>query len=535
MTADPAAGSLAGPPRATWTSPARFPEAAAIGVATPALLRRQAADQEIRVIDPAARLTAGQLLRAVAADQDRLRAAGVTRGAVVCVQLPNWWQAVTLAHATWGMGAVLCPVPVNYRSTEIAAILSAVPVAAFVAPQEYRGTAYPEMLAEATRRSGSAAALLPVSRAAPPPGAGPADAGAELDADLDEVCLLMFTSGTTGRPKGVLHSHRTLLAEAASISGLYGMARDRVYMPSPLAHITGLVYGVVMPLIMDGMVVLQPEWDPDAGASLVERHGCTVCVGATPFLHGLTGAYRRRGQRSALRAFICGGADVPPALVREAEQVLGATVARAYGLTEMPTVTCGGPDDPLAVRAGTDGRLTGSSQARLAGPASGAAGELEVRGPELCLGYLDPADTAAAFTADGWFRTGDLARLGAGRTVTIAGRAKDIIVRGGENISVKEIEDYLAEHPAIAEVAIVGVPDAALGERACAFVVSAGPPPALADLSTFLISRDIARHKLPEHLIVVPGLPRTPSGKVQKFLLRQQASRLLAAGQGESR
>jgi cyclohexanecarboxylate-CoA ligase len=200
----------------------------------------------------------------------------------------------------------------------------------------------------------------------------------------------------------------------------------------------------------------------------------------------------------------------------------------------MPTVTCGGPDDPEAIRADTDGRLTGSSQARLAGPA-GRTGELEVRGPELCLGYLDPADTAASFTADGWFRTGDLARLGPDQDVTIVGRAKDIVVRGGENISVKEVEDYLAAHPHIADVAIVGVPDEVLGERACAFVVARDGAPSLEEVASYLSAQGIARHKLPEYLLVAETLPRTLSGKIQKFRLRQQAVELLAAGQGERR
>jgi cyclohexanecarboxylate-CoA ligase len=186
------------------------------------------------------------------------------------------------------------------------------------------------------------------------------------------------------------------------------------------------------------------------------------------------------------------------------------------------------------VQAETDGRLTGTSRARLAREADGV-GELEVCGPELCLGYLDPADTAAAFTADGWFRTGDLARLGPGGTVTIAGRAKDIIVRGGENISVKEVEDYLIDHPQITDVAIVGVPDPVLGERACAFIIAPDAAPSLADITAFLISRDIARHKIPERLIVASELPRTPSGKIQKFVLRDRAVTALASGQGERR
>ena len=529
------------PVTATWRSPLAFPEAEAIAEATPALLGRVAGADPGRVllIDGAAGLTGAALCSAVAADQARLRAAGVRRGDVVCVQLPNWWEAVSLAHAVWGMGATLCPVPVNYRVAEVSAILAAAPVTAFAAPGFYRGTSYPPMIAEAMRRSSTPAPLLTVRAENPAPlAADPAlqasAGGPELAGDLDAVCLLMFTSGTTGRPKGVLHSHRTLLADAHSIADLYRMRGDVVYMPSPVGHVTGLVYGVLMPPLMDGSCVLQAEWDAAAGADLIERHGATVCVGATPFLRGLTDEYRRRGHRSALRAFICGGADVPPSLVRKAEAALGATVARAYGLTEMPTVTCGGPADPEAIRADTDGRLTGSSQARLATPADGT-GELEVRGPELCLGYLDPADTAASFTADGWFRTGDLARLGPDQDVTIVGRAKDIVVRGGENISMKEVEDYLAAHPRITDVAIVGVPDDVLGERACAFVVARGGAPTLAEMASYLSAQGIARHKLPEYLLEVQALPRTLSGKIQKFRLRQQAAELLAAGHGERR
>ena len=521
---------------ATWHSAVRFPEADGITESAPELLRRLvAADPgRARVIDAEQQVTAAALLRAAAADQARLRAVGVRRGDVVCMQLPNWWEAVALAHAVWGMGGILCPVPVNFRTTEVASILSSTAVAAYIAPARYRNVGYPPLIAAAMQRAGVSAPLLAVPRTGLAAHGRAADAGPELDAGLDAVCMLMFTSGTTGRPKGVLHSHRTLLAEAASIAGLFGMRQDRVYMPSPIGHITGLVYGVLMPLLMDGTVVLQADWDPEDGVALVERHRCTVCVGATPFLRGLSDANQRRGQPSALRAFICGGADVPPSLVREAERSLGAVVVRAYGLTEMPTVSCGGPGDGPEVRADTDGRLTGSSQARLAHAVDGV-GELEVRGPELCLGYLDPADTAAAFTADGWFRTGDLARLGPDRTVTIAGRVKDIVVRGGENISTKEVEDYLAEYPPVAEAAIVGVPDPVLGERACVFVVASGQAPSLADISAYLISRDIAKQKVPEHLIIVSELPRTPSGKIQKFLLGSEARKLLAAGQGESR
>lgn len=524
----------------SWRSPLTFPESAQLDTATPGLLAAlaAAAPHRVAVIDGDREISYAHLLAGVAGWQQRLRSAGVRRGDVVGAQLPNWWETVALAHAVWGMGAVLCPIPVNYRRAELTAIGREVELRAVVVPHRYRGVDHGALVAGALgERSGARVLAVrepgsTADRAAAPP--------AELAAELDAVCLLMFTSGTTGRPKGVLHSHRSLLADAASIARLFGMSGDRVYMPSPLGHITGLVYGVLMPLLMDGSCVLQAEWDADAGVELVERHGCTTCVGATPFLRGLVEEYRRRGQASALRSFICGGADVPAALIREATIALDAVVTRAYGLTEMPTVTCGGPSDPEWVRCDTDGRLTGSSRARLARdpaaaePVGDGVGELEVCGPELCLGYLDPEQTAAAFTADGWFRTGDLARLTGSDTVTIVGRAKDIVVRGGENIGVKEVEDYLLEHPAVVDVAVVGVPDERLGERACAVVVPRGEL-TLRQLGAFLLERDIAKHKLPEYLLVVDHLPRTPSGKVQKFRLRELAAERLARGEGERR
>ena len=521
----------------TWTPTLRFPEAEALTTATPAALAAslRADGTRLQVVDGATRLDSEALLAAVAVEQARLRAAGVRRGDVVGVQLPNWWEAVATVHALWGMGAVVCPVPVNFRAAELGRILAAVDVAAFVAPAEHRGTHHPELIATATARAGVDVPVLTVRD----PGAvqpGVPAAGPELDAGLDDVCVLMFTSGTTGTPKGVLHSHRTLLADAWSIVRLFALDGDRVYMPSPVGHITGLVYGVMMPLLVGGAVVLQADWDAAAGVEIVEANACTFSVGATPFLRGLTDEYARRGTTSALTGFVCGGADVPPTLVRRATEVLGAVVVRAYGLTEMPTVTCGGPDDPPRIREDTDGRLTGSSQARLADPIGGV-GELEVRGPELCLGYLDPAHAAESFTVDGWFRTGDLATIAPDGGITIAGRVKDIIVRGGENISVKEVEDYLLDHPAVADVAIVGVPDETLGERACAFVVTVpgAPPPTLPEISAFLLGYEIAKHKLPEYLLWTDRLPRTESGKVQKFRLRETAVRELAAGRGERR
>lgn len=526
------------PLAATFHSSVRFPELDEHTASTPDLLDAavRADPSRILVLDASRVLTAGDLVRETALLQERLRGAGVRRGEVVTAQLPNWWETVALAHAVWGMGAVLNPITPIYRERELTGIFAAARPAAVVVPGDYRGTDHDAMAGRALSAAGVEAPRL-VLRSSTGPASDAVRPPAELVADTDDICVLMFTSGTTGSAKGVLHSHRTLLAEAASIAKLYELDHDRVFMPSPLTHITGLVYGILMPLLMDGDTALLDVWEPTRAVEVVEQRGCTICVGATPFLSGLDEEYRRLGRTSSLKAFVCGGADVPPALVRRAQASLGTVVARAYGLTEMPTVTCGGPADPETVRAGTDGPPVGSAQVRIRDAAGlpAGSGELQVRGPELCLGYLDDLHTWAAFDADGWFSTGDLARIDEQGAVTILGRIKDVIVRAGENLSAPEIESLLLEHPQIADVAVVGVPDETVGERACALVIPRGEAPTLAALAEHLNGYGIARQKFPEHLLIVESLPRTPSGKVQKFLLRSDAARRLSRGDGQSR
>ncbi len=248
-------------------------------------------------------------------------------------------------------------------------------------------------------------------------------------------------------------------------------------------------------------------------------------IGATPFLHGLaTSPTLARRDLSSLRVFGCGGADVPPQLIRQASRTLGIRASRLYGSTECPAVTGSALADPERWHAETDGRPIGGGEARVVAAdgralAAGERGLLQVRGPELCLGYLDPALNASAFDADGWFHTGDIAEIDGDGCVRIAGRAKDVIVRGGENISAKEVEDLLFEHPDVREVAVVGYPDEVLGERACAVVVAARDDLALEELIAFLRAREVANQKLPERLELVAELPKTSSGKVQKFRL----------------
>jgi cyclohexanecarboxylate-CoA ligase len=301
-------------------------------------------------------------------------------------------------------------------------------------------------------------------------------------------------------------------------------------MPSPVGHITGVVCGILLPVRLGTTVVLLDVWDPGRALSLIAAHRCSYTVAATPFLHGIVHhPDLAKTDVSALRVFMCGGADMPPELITSASAALDCMVTRAYGSTEYPSATGCNQDDPLDKRARTDGRAMRAVQVRVVDESgsdapAGVVGDVFVRGPELFVGYLDTSLNDDAFTSNGWFRTGDIGRLDADGYLEITGRRKDIIIRGGENISVKEIEDHLFGHPKIGDVAVVAAPDPVLGERVCAVIVPApGQTITLEEVTEWLRAAKFAKQKLPERLIVLDELPRTASGKVQKFKLRELA------------
>lgn len=455
---------------------------------------------------------------------------GVEPGDVVSFQLPNGIEAIVVHHAAQRCGAVSNPIVPIYREREVGFILRQARTRVLVVPDTFRRFDHRSM-AEGLRASVPELEHVVVVGEAGPASVGFDAVGTDgpppdVARSSSDVALLLYTSGTESDPKGVLHSHDTLTYECRSVIELYGLdERDVVFMASPVTHITGLLYGMQLPMMLGAPVVLQDVWDVPRALRLIEAERCTFTVGATPFLHGIVHAPELADHDvSSLRTFVCGGAGVPPSLIREARERTGMVATRVYGSTECPIVTGSAPTAPLDQHADNDGVALAPSELRLvdadgAAVPDGAPGELEVRGPDLCLGYLDATLNAKAFTDDGWFRTGDLAALdGAGR-MRIVGRAKDIIVRGGENLSAGEIEDLLIEHPAVDEVAVVGAPDPVLGERACAFVVGV-PGLELGDLVDFLRSRRLATQKLPERLELVPSLPRTASGKIQKHRLR---------------
>jgi acyl-CoA synthetase (AMP-forming)/AMP-acid ligase II len=468
---------------------------------------------------------------------------GLKPGDVVSFQLPNWMETAVIALAARMCGLVINPIPPIYREAELSHILADCGAKAIFVPGTFRRHDHAAMVA-GLRASLPALADVIVVRDAGALCWEEAVAGAPVAesalpmVDPAAVLIAMYTSGTTGRPKGVLHTHHTYdhrvraMAEAWRIG-----AEDVVFMPSPVTHITGAIWAFDMPWRTGNTSVLMDVWSAADGIACIERNRCTVTGGATPFLQQMLDiAADRPESLASLRLFFCGGTTVSPELIRRAGAAFpGAMFFRCYGSTEMLTATLGIRDrSQQRMGAETDGEIVAPVEMRIVDAVTdaplgeGEEGEILARGPGLFAGYLDPRDNEGAFLDDGFFRMGDLGRMvtgdDGGRYIVITGRKKDIIIRSGENISPKEVEDVLADHPAVAEVAIVAMPSAVTGEKGCAFVIPhPGQSLDLPEIRRFLDAAGLARQKFPEHVVLVDDLPRVPSGKVRKDVLRQRA------------
>jgi cyclohexanecarboxylate-CoA ligase len=495
------------------------------------------AGERVAVVEGATRATFPALTRSGERLAAGLAALGVRAGDVVAFQLPNWTETLVVLLACARLGAVANPVLPIYRRRELGFILAEGGASVLFIPGHHRGVDHRALVAE-LRPETPALRHVVVVRGEPADGmlawaalaSGSASTGPPAT-DGEAPALLLYTSGTTADPKGVLHSHDTLLAEARSLGPVHGLGpADCVLMPSPLTHISGIVHALLVPAAFGSRTVLMDRWEAGEGLARIAAEQVTYMIGAPTFLRDLVQLPAlARSDVSSLRLFSCGGADVDPTLVREGASRLGCVVKRAYGSTEFPTITTTGPDDPSARRADSEGRPIGANEVRLVDDggrpvATGREGEVLARGPECFLGYRNPALDAEAFDPDGWFHTGDLGTLDADGYLRITGRLKDIIIRKGENISAREVEDLLAAHPTVAEVAVVGLPDPEAGEIACAVArLRAGmAAPSLAELAAFLTARGLSRRKLPERLVVVEDFPRTASGKILKRALRER-------------
>lgn len=456
-----------------------------------------------------------------------LVAGGVVPGDVVCWMLPTGPDAVAVAAAIWRIGAVSSPIVPLYGPREIAAVVDQVGPRAIVTWDGADSRrAHAEDLDAACAAVGIDPALRLLTVGDRP---GWAHLGDAPRADLpvvstrpDDPCLVLFTSGTESGPKGVLHSVAGLGHELRSTITEWGLTyRDVMVMASPMTHVTGLLQGFLIPARVGAAALLMPRWDPDLAVDLIERHAATYMAGATPFLRELLDAYDRAGvQSSALVQYCCGGASVPPELVRRAEE-LGIAAYRCWGMTELPTATLATELDALELRATTDGPLAPGVELRVVDDgglevAPGDEGHLLLRGPEMMLGYVRDDVDAAVFTPDGWMRTGDLGRLGDDGHLRVTGRAKDIVNRGGEKFSVREIEEAVAAHPDVTAVAVVAVPGGRLGERVGAVVVSHRHDIDAREIGAAVTGAGLARQKQPEVVAVVDALPTNPTGKIDR-------------------
>lgn len=484
------------------------------------------------LVDGQTRLDCATLYR-----QSRSLAAQMTArmpvGSVVSFMLPNWHEAAVVYHAATAAGMVVNPILPSLRDHELGFILADADSRMIVIPGEHTGHDFPAMLDRVAGRLSTPPDVVVVRGSARTGQSDYADligddhpAPEPAGADPDSVRMVLYTSGTTGRPKGVLHTHNSIHALITQIGANWHVdPGDTFLVPSPIAHIGGSIYAFECPLLLETTAVLQSKWDAAGAVGLMTGERCTHMAGATPFLEQLLTAAEAAGTRLPhLKVFICGGASVPPSLIRRATQYFDhAVVTRVYGSTEVPVTTVGTPEPTDSSHAAdTDGHC-GIAEIKLAPhPAAPAgSGEILARGPQMLAGYLHPEDDVEAFDGDGFFRTGDIGCWVDERYLVVTGRAKDVIIRNGENISPKEIEDLLIGLDGVAEVAVVGLPDERTGERACAVVVTDDPPgPDLSVVRDYLQSRGVARFKTPEQIAVWDSLPKNDAGKVLKHQIR---------------
>ena len=460
---------------------------------------------------------------------------------VVAMQLPNGWRFTALYLACSRIGAVLNPLMPIFRQRELSFMLAHGEAKVFIVPKRFRNFDHAAMARELLPSLPSLKRIVVVD------GGGDDD---DFDALLtspewetasdaqdiltrsrpgpDDITQLLYTSGTTGEPKGVMHSANTLMGNIIPYAERLKLGQDDVVlMASPMAHQTGFMYGLMMPILLRASAVLQDVWDPAKAADLIRREGVTFTMAATPFLADLTRVVAESGAPTpSLKTFLCAGAPIPGALVERARETLKAKIVSAWGMTENGAVTLIKPDDDDQLAFTTDGSALPGCEVKIVDAAAqpmaaDQVGRLLVRSCSNFGGYLKRPQWNNT-DGEGWFDTGDLARMDEHGYIRISGRTKDVIIRGGENIPVVEIEALIYKHPAVAQVAIVAYPDARLGERACAIVVpKAGQTLSFEEMSEFLRNQNLALQYFPERLIVREALPATPSGKIQKFRLRE--------------
>ena len=471
-------------------------------------------------------------------------AKGIESGDRIAFQLPGWCEFTVIYLACLKIGAVSVPLLPSWREAELVWVLNKCQAKMFFAPTLFKQTRPVDLILPLQNQLPQLQQLVGVDKLAP---ATSSLSLSQIIADNiplttaitthgDELAAVLFTSGTEGLPKGVMLTHNNILAsERAYCARLNLTWQDVFMMPAPLGHATGFLHGVTAPFLIGARSVLLDIFTPDACLALLEQQRCTCMLGATPFVYDLLNLLEKQpADLSALRFFLCGGTTIPKKVARECQQ-RGIKLLSVYGSTESSPHAVVNLDDPLSRFMHTDGYAAAGVEIKVVDDARktlppGCEGEEASRGPNVFMGYFDePELTARALDEEGWYYSGDLCRMDEAGYIKITGRKKDIIVRGGENISSREVEDILLQHPKIHDACVVAMSDERLGDRSCAYVVLKAPHHSLSleEVVAFFSRKRVAKYKYPEHIVVIEKLPRTASGKIQKFLLRKDIMRRL--------
>ena len=471
-------------------------------------------------------------------------AKGIESGDRIAFQLPGWCEFTVIYLACLKIGAVSVPLLPSWREAELVWVLNKCQAKMFFAPTLFKQTRPVDLILPLQNQLPQLQQIVGVDKLAPATSslslsqilADNTPLTTAITVHGDELAAVLFTSGTEGLPKGVMLTHNNILAsERAYCARLNLTWQDVFMMPAPLGHATGFLHGVTAPFLIGARSVLLDIFTPDACLALLEQQRCTCMLGATPFVYDLLNLLEKQpADLSALRFFLCGGTTIPKKVARECQQ-RGIKLLSVYGSTESSPHAVVNLDDPLPRFMHTDGYAAAGVEIKVVDDARktlppGCEGEEASRGPNVFMGYFDePELTARALDEEGWYYSGDLCRMDEAGYIKITGRKKDIIVRGGENISSREVEDILLQHPKIHDACVVAMPDERLGERSCAYVVLKAPHHSLSleEVVAFFSRKRVAKYKYPEHIVVIEKLPRTVSGKIQKFLLRKDIMRRL--------
>ncbi|MGT5356437.1 medium-chain fatty-acid--CoA ligase [Escherichia coli] len=471
-------------------------------------------------------------------------AKGIESGDRIAFQLPGWCEFTVIYLACLKIGAVSVPLLPSWREAELVWVLNKCQAKMFFAPTLFKQTRPVDLILPLQNQLPQLQQIVGVDKLAPATSslslsqiiADNTSLTTAITTHGDELAAVLFTSGTEGLPKGVMLTHNNILAsERAYCARLNLTWQDVFMMPAPLGHATGFLHGVTAPFLIGARSVLLDIFTPDACLALLEQQRCTCMLGATPFVYDLLNVLEKQpADLSALRFFLCGGTTIPKKVARECQQ-RGIKLLSVYGSTESSPHAVVNLDDPLSRFMHTDGYAAAGVEIKVVDDARktlppGCDGEEASRGPNVFMGYFDePELTARALDEEGWYYSGDLCRMDEAGYIKITGRKKDIIVRGGENISSREVEDILLQHPKIHDACVVAMSDERLGERSCAYVVLKAPHHSLSleEVVAFFSRKRVAKYKYPEHIVVIEKLPRTTSGKIQKFLLRKDIMRRL--------